>query len=320
MKAVVHTQYGPPEVLHITDLAKPVPKDKEVLVKIHAATVNRTDCGMRKAEPFIVRFFTGLTRPRQTILGSELAGEIEAVGGNVTLFKPGDQVFGLTGDSMGAHAEYICLPESAAIVTKPAALGYEEAAAVCDGAMLAYNYIRRMDLHEEKSVLINGASGSIGTAGVQLAAYYGARITAVCDTKNMELVQSLGAHKVIDYTREDFTQIEQQFDYIFDAVGKSTFGRCKKLLKEDGVYFVTDLGPFAQNPFLALWTKKFSRRKVMFPLPKVSKEDVAFFKELIEAGKLKPVIDRRYPFDQIVDAYRYVETGRKTGNVVINIL
>jgi NADPH:quinone reductase-like Zn-dependent oxidoreductase len=321
MRAIVYTKYGPPEVLQLKEVEKPTPKDNEVLIKIHATTVNRTDCGFRKPEyGFIVRVINGLFKPRKNILGSELAGEIEAIGKNVRTFKRGDQVLGLSAGKFGAHAEYICLPEKASIAIKPTNMSYEEAAAVCDGLMLAMTYIRKIDFQKATEILINGASGSIGSACVQLAKYYGAKVTAVCSTKNIELVKSLGAGKVIDYTKEDFTKDDQIYDVVIDAVGKSSFLRCKKLLKPGGVYFSTDLGFLAQNIFLALWTPVFCSKKVKFPLPKHSKKDMIFFKEIIEAGKYKAVIDRRYPLEQIIEATKYVESGQKTGNVVITIL
>ena len=320
MRAIVYTKYGPPDVLQLKEVEKPTPKDNEVLIKVHATTVNRTDCGFRKPEyPLIIRLLNGVFKPKRTILGSELAGEVEAVGKDVKLFKTGDQVFGLTGNKFGAHAEYICLPEKASIVTKPANMNYEEAAAVCDGAMLAFTFIRKISLQKGDKILIYGASGSIGTAAVQLAKYFGAVVTAVCNTKNLELVKSLGADEVIDYTKDDFTKNGQTYKVVFDAVGKASFFRCKNLIDKGGFYFSTDLGFLAQNLFLVLWTKIFGSKKVMFPIPKDRKEDVAFFKELIEAGKYKAVIDRRYPLEQIVEAYRYVETGQKTGNVVITV-
>ena len=320
MKAIVYTKYGPPDVLQLKEVEKPTPKDNEVLIKVHATTVNRTDCGFRKPEyPLIIRLLNGVFKPKRTILGSELAGEVEAVGRDVRLFKKGDQVFGLTGNKFGAHADYICLPEEASIVTKPANMNYEEAAAVCDGAMLAFTFIRKISLQKGDKILIYGASGSIGTAAVQLAKYYGAVVTAVCNTKNLELVKSLGADEVIDYTKDDFTKIGQTYKIVFDAVGKASFFRCKNLIDKGGFYFSTDLGFLAQNLFLVLWTGIFGSKKVKFPIPKDRKEDVAFFKELIEAGKYKAVIDRRYPLEQIVEAYRYVETGQKTGNVVITV-
>jgi len=320
MKAIVYTKYGPPEVLQLKEVPKPTPKDNEVLIKIYATTVNRTDCGFRKPEyPLIVRPINGLFRPKRTILGSELAGEIEAIGKNVKAFKQGDQVFGLSTSNFGTHAEYICIPEEASITIKPANMSYDEAAAVCDGAYLAMSIIRKIDFKNVKKILINGASGSIGSAGVQLAKYYGARITAVCNTKNIELVKSLGADEVIDYTKEDFTENGQIYDVVFDAVGKSSFFRCKKLLKPGGIYFSTDLGFLSQNIFLALLTPIIGGKKVMFSIPKGSKEEIVFLKELIEAGKYKAVIDRRYPLEQIIEATRYVETGQKTGNVVITL-
>jgi len=320
MKAAVYTKYGPPDVVQIKEVEKPTPKDDEVLIKVQATTVNRTDCGFRKPEyPLIIRLVNGIFRPRRKILGSELAGEVEAVGKGVSLFKIGDPVFGLTGGRFGAHAESVCLPEKASIVTKPANLSYEEAAAVCDGLMLAFTDIRKARLQKGDKILIYGASGSIGTAAVQLAKYFGAEVTAVCNTKNLELVKSLGADEVIDYTKDDFTKNGKTYRVVFDAVGKASFFRCKNLIKKGGVYFSTDLGYLAQNLFLVVWTKIFRRRKVMFPIPKDRKEDVAFFKELIEAGKYKAVVDRRYPLEQIVEAYRYVETGQKTGNVVITV-
>ncbi len=321
MKAVVYTKYGPPEVLELKEVEKPTPKDDEVLIRIHATTVNRTDCGFRKPEyGLIIRILNGLFRPKRNILGSEMAGEIEAIGKDVKTFRKGDQVFGLTtAATFGAHAEYICMPENKSITKKPANMSYEEAAAVCDGLMLALNYVRTIEFGSVQKILINGASGSIGSACVQLAKHYGANITAVCNTKNLELVKSLGADTVIDYENEDFTKVAQLFDVVIDAVGKSSFFRCKRLLKPGGVYFSTDLGFLSQNLFLALLTPIFSSKKVKFPIPKESKEDVAFFKELIEAGEYRAVIDRRYPLEQIVEATRYVETGQKTGNVVIVI-
>ena len=326
MKAIVYTKYGPPEVLHLKEVDKPTPLDNEVLIKIHATTVNRTDCGFRKAEYFIIRFFGGFFKPKKNILGSELAGEIEAVGKDVKTFKPGDQVFGLSTYKFGTHAEYICMSEKASIAIKPINMSYEEAAAVCDGAFLAINYIRKIDFKNSPKILINGASGSIGSACVQLAKYFGAEITAVCNTKNLELVKSLGAGEVIDYTKENFTKNGQLYDVVLDSVGKSSFFKCRKILKPGGTYFSTELGFLSQNIFLALLTPIFSNlpgrsagKKVKFPIPKDSKEDIVFFKELIEAGNYKAVIDKRYTLEQIIEAYRYVETGQKTGNVVITL-
>ena len=326
MKAIVHTKYGPPDVLELKEIEKPTPKDNEVLIRVYATTVNRTDCGIRKADPFIVRFFCGLIRPRNTIMGNEFAGKIEALGKDVTSFKVGDKVFGYNDEDFGAHAEYMTTPEEGAITTMPANMGYEEAAPSTEGAHYALNDIRNANIGSGQNILIYGATGAIGTAAVQLVKCLGARVVAVCNTKNVALVKSLGADKVLDYTKEDFTKDDQIYDVVFDAVGKSSFGRCKALLKPGGIYMSTDLGPKAENPFLALWTSIFgglpvgkAGKKVIFPIPKSRKEDVVFLKELIEAGKFKPVIDRRYPLEQIVEATRYVETGQKTGNVVITV-
>jgi NADPH:quinone reductase-like Zn-dependent oxidoreductase len=327
MKAIVYTKYGPPEVLQLKEVPKPAPKDNEVLIKIHATTVNRTDCGFRKPEyPVIIRLVNGLFKPKKTILGSELAGEIEAVGIDVKTFKPGDRVFGLSVSNFGAHAEYICLPETGSITIMPANMSYNEAASVCDGLMLAITYIRKIDFEKERNILINGASGSIGSACVQLAKFYGAEITAVCNTGNLEIVKLLGADEVIDYTKEDFTRNGKLYDVVIDAVGKSSFFRCRKILKPGGVYFSTELGFLLQNIFLALLTPIFSilpgrqaGKKVKFPIPKDSKEDMVFFKELIEAGNYKAVIDRSYTLEKMAEAARYVETGQKSGNVVITV-
>jgi NADPH:quinone reductase-like Zn-dependent oxidoreductase len=320
MKAVLYTKYGPPEVLRLTEVEKPTPKDNEVLIKIHATTVNRTDCGFRKPEYIlIIGFINGFFKPKKKILGSELAGVIESIGKDVKTFKPGDQVFGLSTYNFGAHAEYICLPETGSITAKPVNMSFEEAAAICDGAFLALSNIRNIDFTNKPKILINGASGSIGSAAVQLAKYFGAEITAVCTTRNFELVKSLGAKEVIDYTLEDFTKRSEKYDVVFDAVGKSSFFKCKRLLKPKGIYFSTELGFLAQNIFLALLTPVLGGKKVLFPIPKDSKKDVQFFKEIIEAGKYKAVIDRTYRLEQIVEATKYVETGQKTGNVVISI-
>jgi NADPH:quinone reductase-like Zn-dependent oxidoreductase len=319
MKAVVYTSYGSPDVLQLQDIDKPVPQDHDVLIKVHATTVNRTDCGFRKPEPFFIRVFTGLIRPKRKVLGRELAGEIESVGTAVTSFKAGDQVFGLTGSRFGAHAQFVIVPEDRPIVRKPANLTYDESACIADGAMLALGCLRKGGIGQGKTILIYGASGSIGTAAVQLAKYFGADITAVCGTRNVELVRSLGADEVIDYTRVDFTSTGRTYDIVFDAVGKSTFRRCRSLLKPQGVYIATDLGFLYQNPFFVVWTSKIGTRKAILPIPNERKEDIEFFKQLIEDGHLRPVIDRRYPLEEIADAYRYVETGHKTGNVVITV-
>jgi NADPH:quinone reductase-like Zn-dependent oxidoreductase len=312
----VHDRYGPPEVLRLEDVERPVPKEDQVLVKIHATTVNRSDCGWRSAKPFFARFFTGLRRPKQRILGMELAGEVGAVGAAVTQFEVGDHVFGV---SVRAHAEYVCVRESGALAHKPAGMTFEEAAAVCDGAALALACLRKADLREGRSVLVYGASGSVGTAAVQLAKHFGAHVTAVCNTKNVELVRSLGADEVVDYLQEDFTKNGKTYDVVFDAVGKHSFRRSRRSLKPGGVYLETDLGFLWHLPILALATRWIGDKRVTIPIPKYTKENVLFLKELIEAGKYRAVIDRRYPLEDVVEATKYVETGQKTGNVVLTV-
>ena len=319
MKAIVYTQYGPPEVAKLSEVEKPIPKDNEVLIKIHATTVNRTDCGFRSAKYFIIRLFSGLLRPKNQTLGNEFSGEIESIGKDVTSFKRNDKVFGYNDTKFGGHAEYMVVPENDAITKMPKNMSYEEAAAITEGAHYALCNIRATKIQTGQNFLINGATGGIGSAAVQLLKYFGAEVTAVCDAKHMELVKSLGADEVIDYTKQDFTKLNKKFDVVFDAVGKSSFGKCKPLLKKRGIYMSTELGYMFQNPFLAIITSLFESKKVLFPIPTISKKDVIFFKELVEANKYKPVIDRSYSLDQIVDAYRYVETGNKIGNVVITI-
>lgn len=321
MKAAVHTRYGPPDVVRIADVEKPAAKAGEVLVKVHATTVNRTDCGLRAAKPFIWRLFTGLTRPRITILGNEFAGVVEAVGSGVTSFKAGDRVFGYCEGSFGAHAEYLVVPEADAIATMPAGLTFEEAAPSTEGSHYALSLIRAAKVSRGQDVLVYGATGAIGSAAVQLLRGIGATVTAVCDTRNLALVRRLGAHRVIDYTVEDFTKDAQRYDAVLDAVGKSSFGRCRRLLKPGGVYASSDLGPLSLNPLLALITALPGRagRRVKFPLPRRDPEMARSFKGLIESGQFTPLIDRRYRLEEIVEAYRYVETGQKTGNVVISV-
>jgi NADPH:quinone reductase-like Zn-dependent oxidoreductase len=319
MKAVVSARYGSSDILQLKEVPKPNPKDDEILIRIHATTVNRTDCGFLRGKPYFVRFVSGLLRPKRTILGSEFAGEVEAVGKDVKSIASGDHVFGFSGVRFGAHAEYMTMPEQSMLATMPANLSYEEAAPTTEGGHYALNDIRRAKVRSGQRVLIYGATGAIGSAAVQLVKNLGAEVTAVCSTRNLELVTSLGADRVIDYTKEDFTKSEEEYDFVFDAVGKSSFGACKRLLKPGGIYCSTELGILYQNLFLTLWTSKFGSKKVVFPIPKDSKEDAIFFKELIEAGKFKPVIDRSYPLEQIVEAYKYVETGQKTGNVIITV-
>ena len=319
MRAVVHDRYGPPDVLRLDDVERPVPEDDEILVAVHATTVNRTDCGFRNPRPFFVRIFSGFLRPKNKILGTELAGEVVAAGAAVTKFKMGDHVSGVQADRFGAHAEFVCVREDGPLARKPNNMTFEEAAAVCDGVILARTCLRWAGVREGQRIVVYGASGSIGTAGVQLAKHLGAHVTAVCNTANVDRVRSLGADEVIDHTQEDFTENGETYDVIFDAVGKHSFRRCRRSLAKGGIYAVTDLGFLWQNPLLALLTKLFRTRRVMMPIPKYKKADVLFLKELIEAGGYRAVIDRCYPLEEVVEATRYVETGQKTGNVVLTV-
>ena len=322
MKAAVRTRYGPPDVIRISEVAKPTPGDREVLVEVHATTVNRTDCGFRAADPWIVRFFSGLVRPRAAVLGTEFAGVVEAVGAGVTSFEVGDDVFGFGEDGrrLGAHAEYVSFPEDGAIATMPSGVTYEEAAPSTEGAHYALSAIRKAKIGDGHDVLVNGATGAIGSAAVQILKSLGATVTATSDTEHVELVSGLGADRVIDYTAEDFTQGQETYDVVLDAVGKSSFGRCKRVLRPRGIYLSSDLGPLSQNPLLALITPLFGGKKVMFPIPpNHGREEMGYLKEMIESEAFRPVIDRRYPLDRIVEAYEYVETGQKIGNVVITV-
>lgn len=319
MRAIINTEYGPPEVVQLMEIDKPVPKDNEVLIKVHATTVNRTDCGFRSAEYFISRFFSGLFKPKNKTLGNEFAGEIQEIGKDVQSFHIGDKVFGYNDKTFGAHAEYMTIAENEAITTMPIHLTYEEAAPITEGGHYALCDIRAAKVKEGQNVLVNGATGAIGSAAVQLLKHFGAKVTAVCNTENVALIKSLGADIVIDYTKQDFTKTEQKFDFVFDAVGKSSFEKCKPILNKKGIYISTELGKNSENIFLALTTPIFGNKKVLFPIPTISKEDVIFLKELVETGKYKPVIDRQYKLEQIVEAYKYVETGQKIGNVVITL-
>ena len=320
MKAAVHTRYGPPDVVRVVDVPTPVCKDNELLIRVRATTVNRTDCGFRGAKPFFVRVFTGLLRPRVTILGNEFAGDVEAIGPAVTSFALGDRVFGYDDSRWGAHAQYLTIREDASLALIPANLTYSQAAPATEGSHYALADITKARVRVGQSVLVNGATGAIGSAAVQLLASDGVHVTAVCDTAHLELVRGLGAERVIDRTAEDFTQDEQTYDVVFDAVGKSSFGRCRRLLKPHGVYMSTDLGPRGQNPILALVTPLLPGKSVLFPLPRHDQAMMNYFKDLMESGMFRPIIDRSYPLTEIVEAYRYVESGQKVGNVVITVV
>jgi NADPH:quinone reductase-like Zn-dependent oxidoreductase len=317
MKAAVRTRYGTPDVVRIEELPRPTPGDDELLVRVRATTVNRTDCGYRGGKPFLLRFFSGLARPKVAVLGTEFAGEVTAVGSGVTSFAIGDRVCGYCEGTFGAHAEYMTIQANRLIATIPPGSTFEAAAPSTEGSHYALGNLRNAGVRSGHDVLIYGATGAIGSAAVQIAKSLGARVTAVCGTDHATLIKGLGADKVIDYQTEDFTRDEQEYDLVLDAVGKSSFGRCRRLLKPGGIYISADLGRLAQNPILALVTPLFRRRRVMFPTPKRDPEAVRYLRGLIESGAFRPVIDRHYRLDQIVEAYRYVETGQKIGNVVI---
>jgi NADPH:quinone reductase-like Zn-dependent oxidoreductase len=317
MRAVVHDRYGPPNVLRVAEVERPVPKDDEVLVRVHASTVTRTDTGLRSLEYPFSRLMTGVRRPKRTIAGMEFAGGVEDVGAAVTEFQVGDDVFGIAG---GANAEHVTVRESGVIAQKPTGLTYEEAAAVPDGSLLALTCLRPASPLRRKSVLVYGAAGSIGTATVQLLAHhFEAEVTAVCDTKDVELVQSLGARDVLDRFGEDFTKNGKTYDVIFDAVGKHSFRRSRRSLKPGGIYITADLGFMYHVPLAVLVTRFVGSKRAKLGIGRYRKEDLLLIKELVDAGKYRPVIDRTYAFDEVVEATLYVETGQKTGNVVLHV-
>lgn len=323
MKAVVYTKYGPPEVLQLKELEKPVPKDDEVLIKIHAASVTAVDCTFRKGSDFFARLFTGPLKPKRSVPGGDLAGEVEAVGKNVQSFKKGDRVIAVTSDGFGAHAGHICLPQDGALITIPANMNYAEAAAIPYGFLTALPFLRdTAHIQSGQKILINGASGGIGALAVQLAKYFGAEVSGVCSTANSELVRSLGCDKVIDYTKVDFTEDGEIYDIIFDTAGKSSFGRGKKVLKQKGIY-LTPVLTFTIL-FQMLLTSKSSGKKAVIAFTGLRSttekvKDLIFFRELLEAGKIKAVVDRTYTLENIAEAHGYVEGGHKKGSVVVEI-
>ncbi len=321
MKAAIYRRYGPPEVVHVEEVEKPSPKDNEVLVRVHATTVAAADWRLRRAKPFLVRIMSGLWRPKTKILGMEFAGSVESVGKSVTGFRAGDQVFGSTGFKFGAHAEYLCVPENGVLAMKPANMTLEEAAAVLFGGISALYFLRKANIQAGQKVLIYGASGSVGVFAVQLAKHFGAHVTGVCSTANLELVRSLGADEVVDYTREDFSKAGRVYDIVCDTVGKSGFSRTMKSLKRGGCYLrigasgglLLILGGVLRG----MWISFTGAAKVMGGVARVAPGDLAFFKRLIEAGELRTVIDRRYSLGEIAEAHRYAEAGHKKGHVVV---
>ncbi len=317
MKAILYKNYGPPDVLKLADVEKPTPKKDELLIKIYAATVNRTDCAMLRAKPFIMRFLTGLIKPKNPILGTDFAGTVEAAGESVKSFKTGDKVFGFDDNGLSSHAEYLIISENNAVAKIPGSINFEQAAASLEGVHYAYNFINKVSIERGQKVVVNGATGAIGSALVQLLKYYDADITAVCNSKDSDLMISLGAKKIIDYTKEDFTNSAEKYSFVFDTVGKSTFQKCRRLLLPGGIYMSSELGKGAQNLFFALITKAGGGTKVIFPFPKDRGGSILFIKKLIEEGKFNPVIDRSYPLEEIIEAFKYVEEARKMGNVIV---
>jgi NADPH:quinone reductase-like Zn-dependent oxidoreductase len=319
VKAAVHTTYGPPDVVRIAVMPQPSPGDGELLIKVHASTVNRTDCHYRAATPPVMRLLTGLRRPRATILGTEYAGEVAATGPGVTAFGEGDKVFGYCEGKFGAHAEYLVVASGGPVAMMPAGFGYDEAAPATEGAHYALSHIRRAHITSGQHVLVYGATGGIGSAAIQLLAAIGAVVTGVSATEQVGLVRGLGADRVLDYTAGEFEADDHRYDVVFDAVGKASFGRCRRLLKPGGVYMSTGPGPGYQNLMLPVVSPMLPGARVLFAFPRIDQAMVGYFSDLMAAGRYKPLVDRTYPLADIVDAYRYVETGQKIGNVVIGI-
>jgi len=318
MRAITRTKYGSPKVLEVKQIPKPIAKDDELLVRVYATTVNRTDCGILRGKPYLIRAFVGLTKPRDLVPGTDFAGQIEAIGKNVTDFEIGDRVWGLRDEGLQSQAEYMTIQESKSVVKIPNGFSYQDAAASAEGAHYAINFINKIKINTNTKVLVNGATGAIGSAAVQLLKYYGATVTAVGNTKNIDLIQGLGADKIIDYQKEDFTKDDEKYHFVFDAVGKSSFPECKHLLLPKGIYISSELGPHAQNLYLPLITKFKGDKRVIFPIPTNCKKSIEFMSKLLSEGKFKPVIDRVYEPEQIQTAYTYVASGQKTGNVIIN--
>ena len=317
MLATIRRKYTAPKNLKTEEIAKPVPSENEVLVKVQATTVNRTDCANLTGKPFIMRFFLGLIKPKKIILGTDFAGEVIAVGSNCKSYKIGDKVFGFNDGGSESQAEYLTTTENE-LFPIPEGIEYKTAAASLEGAHYAYSFIHKVNIKSGQRVLINGATGGIGSALLQFVNQYDVQITATCNTKNKALIKSLGADKIYDFTKEDFTKDEKKYDFIFDAVGKSTFGKCKPLLKESGIYISSELGPNGQNAYLPLLTK-WSGKKVIFPIPFDKSKTIPYISNLLGSGAFEPVIDRVYPLEDISEAYSYVISGQKTGNVIINI-
>ena len=319
MKAAIYSKYGPPEVVQVEEIEQPTPNEDELLIKVRASTVNRTDCGFRSANYFVVRFFSGLLRPKRQVLGCEFAGEIMAVGSKISKYSVGEKVFGFNDVKFGGHGQYLVLNENDPLARIPENIGFAEAACSTEGAHYALCDIRAAKIAANQRVLVYGATGAIGSAAVQLIKNIGAHVSAVCATKQLKTIVNLGADEVIDYTVEDFTKCPERFDVVFDAVGKSSFSKCKPILKANGIYMSTELGPNFENPFLAIYTPLLGGKKVLFPLPSTKQSDLDWIQKLLAEGLFKPLVDRSYKLDEIVEAYRYVETGQKIGNVILEM-
>ena len=317
MKAITRNEYGSPDVLSVKDVENPKPKMDELLIRIHATTVNRTDCAILRAKPTVMRIFTGLFKPKSEVPGTDFAGQIEEVGNAVSNFKVGDRVWGLNDIGLGSQAEYMVIKANQAISIIPENTSFKEAVACAEGGHYAYNFLNNVNINKGTKVLVNGATGAIGAYLVQLLSEKGAQVTAVGNTRNITLIKSLGAIKTIDYLLEDFTKDNEKYHYIFDAVGKSSFYKCKHLLLPKGIYKSSELGAYAQNIYLPLWTKLFSSQRVIFPIPKKPKRTIQYLTDLLERNELKAVIDQEYSMEQAKEAYDYVETGEKTGSVII---
>ncbi len=320
MKAAYHIKYGSPEVLSMKEIEKPVPKAHELLIQVHATTVNRTDCAILGAQPFVMRFFTGLFKPQLPVTGTDFAGSVESVGSKVGRLKVGDKVWGFNDQGMSSHAEYLTIAENQAVLPLPKGFTYAQAAASVEGAHYANNFINKVKLQVGQKAVVNGATGAIGSALVQLLKYHHIFVTAVCKSEHFEKVKALGADKLIDYTKEDFTRDTDEYDYVMDAVGKSTFFKCKRLLHKKGIYISSELGPYNQNMLLPIITPLSGGKKVIFPLPISIKKSMEFIRDLIEEGKFTPLIDeKQYHIAQIKEVFTYVSSGQKVGNVILSM-
>lgn len=319
MKAAIRRKYGPPEKILIEEIETPIPKDHEVLIKVFATTVNRTDAANLRAKPFVMRFFLGFFKPRKIILGTDFAGEIVAIGNKVKSFQINDRVFGFNDTGLNSQAEYLAIAEDGNLLIIPEQINYKEAAASIEGAHYAYSFLHKVKFKAGQKVLINGSTGAIGSALLQFVNQFEVKIAATCQGKNKELVHSLGADKIYDYTKEDFSKDEEKYDFIFDTVGKSTFGKCKPLLKKNGIYISSELGPYAQNLYLAVLTPLAGNKKVIFPIPYPGKTTMPFIAHHLQEEKFKPLIDVEYPLENVSKAYKYVLSGEKIGNVILNI-